>query len=93
MVGPMLEGSNAPTMLWGEAVVTACYIKNRLPTRSLKDGKTPFELWTGRKSYVGHIRKFGCTVYRHIPKANRKKLDPKGMKGILIGYESESGIY
>jgi len=77
MVGPMLEGSNAPTMLWGEAVVAACYIKNRLPTRSLKDGRTPFELWTGWKSYVGHIRKFGCTMYRHIPKANRKKLDPK----------------
>ena len=32
MIGPILEGSNAPTMLYGEAVVTACYIKNRMPT-------------------------------------------------------------
>lgn len=93
MVGPMLEGSGAPSMLWGEAVVTACYIKNRLSTRALEKGKTPYEAWTGKKPYLGHIRKFGCTVYAHVPKKIRKRLDSKSLKGILVGYESESGLY
>jgi Pol polyprotein, beta-barrel domain len=93
MVRPMLEGSGAPSMLWGEAVITACYIKNRLPSRALKDGRTPHEAWTGEKPYLGHIKKFGCAVYAYVPKKLRKKLDPKPTKRILVGYESESGLY
>src|SRR5436305_2037696 len=92
MVCPMLEASNTPLELWAEAVAAACYIKNRLPTRAL-DGKTPYEAWTGEKPRVDQLRKFGCVVYRHIPKKRRRKLDSKSMKGILVGYESDSGMY
>jgi hypothetical protein len=92
MVCPMLEASSAPLELWAEAVAAACYIKNRLPTRAL-DGKTPYEAWTGEKPRVDQLRKFGCVVYRHIPKKRRRKLDQKSMRGILVGYESDSGMY
>lgn len=54
---------------------------------------SPHEAWTGRKPTVGHIRKWGCKVYRHInKKTGHKKLHKKSMKGYLVGYES-SGIY
>jgi hypothetical protein len=93
MVCPMLDGSRAPLRLWAEAILTACHIRNRLPTSSL-GGKTPYEAWTGRKPRVGHLRKFGCTVYRHIlKKSGRRKLDTKSVKGYLVGYESDSGLY
>ena len=92
MVDPMMARAKVPKKLWTEAVMTACYIRNRLPTTSLH-GKTPYEAWSGNVPSVSHIRKFGCLVYRHIPKKTRRKLDNKAMKGILVGYVSESGMY
>ena len=77
MVSPMMEQSRAPAKLWDKAVMTACYIRNRLPTGSLK-GKTPHEAWSGRKPNLSNIRKFGCLVWRHIPKKTRRKLKCKG---------------
>jgi hypothetical protein len=84
----MLDSSGAPLELWGEAVLAAAHIRNRLPTSTL-DGKTAHEAWTGKKPMIGHIRKWGCKVYRHInKKTGRKKLDKKSMIGFLVGYES-----
>ena len=92
MACPMLDAAGAPVELWAEAILTACHIRNRLPSRSL-NGMSPHEAWTGQKPRVGHIRKFGCLVYRHInKKTGRKKLHRKSMKGYLVGYES-TGIY
>lgn len=39
----MIFDSNLATTFWGEAIVTACYIQNRLPTKAT--AKTPYELW------------------------------------------------
>src|ERR1700689_971397 len=88
MACTMLDSSGAPHELWGEAVLAAAHIRNRLPTSTL-NGKTPHEAWTSYKPTVGHIRKWGCNVYRHInKKTGRKKLDKKSMIGFLVGYES-----
>jgi hypothetical protein len=88
MACTMIDASGAPHELWGEAVLAAAHIRNRLPTSTL-DGKTPHEAWTGEKPTIGHIRKWGCKVYRHInKKTGRKKLDKKSMIGFLVGYES-----
>jgi transposase InsO family protein len=92
MACPMLDAAEAPIELWAEAILAACHIRNRLPSRSL-DGKSPHEAWTGMKPTIGHIRKFGCAVYRHInKKTGRKKLHKKSMLGYLVGYDS-TGIY
>ena len=60
---------------WAEAVQTATYIKNRLPTRSLEHNVTPYELWYGRKPDLSHIRVFGCTAYALVPDTKRRKFD------------------
>ena len=54
---------------------------------------TPFEAWTGVKPDVKHLRSFGCIVYAHIPKDERKKLDPKAKKCVLLGYGTETKGY
>lgn len=53
----MLFDAGLPTKYWGEAISTACYIQNRLPTRAAE--KTPFELWNGIKPDIGHVQVFG----------------------------------
>ena len=83
----MLDFSGAPLELWGEAVLAATHIRNRIPTSTL-NGKTPHEAWYGKKPTIGHIRKWGCKVYRHInKKTGRKKLHKKSMIGYLVGYQ------
>jgi hypothetical protein len=47
---------------------------------------TPYELWTGKKPNLAHIRVFGSTVMKHIPKEKRCKWDKKAEKCILIGF-------
>jgi hypothetical protein len=39
MVNPMLLSSGLLASPWREAVVTACYVKNRMGTRALPSGK------------------------------------------------------
>jgi hypothetical protein len=48
-------------------------------------GRTPHEVWTGKKPSLTHLRVFGCEAYVHIPKENRIKLDKKDEKCIFIG--------
>ena len=55
------------------------------PTKAV-DGMTPYEAWTGEKPQVDHLRIFGCQAFVHIPKPERKKLDSKSKKYILMGY-------
>ena len=45
MVRSMMSRTNLPNFLWGEALKTAMYILNRVPTKSVP--KTPFELFKG----------------------------------------------
>lgn len=71
--------------LWAEAVHTAVYLKNISPAAGL-DRRTPFELWTGRKPDVRHIRVFGSLCMMHIPKEKRLKWDKKAKKFLLVGY-------
>lgn len=72
--------------LWAELVNTATYILNRSGTSSEKD-KSPYEVWTGKKPSLKHLRVIGCQCYAHIPKQRRKKMEKKAVQGVLIGYD------
>lgn len=80
----MLLEAKLAQELWGEAVVTANYVRNRSPV-SGKD-RTPWELFFGRKPDASILRTFGCRAYVHIPKEKRTKLDNISDPGILVGY-------
>ena len=84
-VRSMLADSTLPHKFWAEGLSTAAYLLNRSPTKALDD-KTPFEAWNGKKPGVKHLRVFGSLAYIHIPKDERKKLDPKAKKCIFLGY-------
>ena len=54
---------------------------------------TPHEAWYGVKPLVNHLFVFGCSTYAHIAKYERKKLDTKARKYILLGYGGETKGY
>ena len=72
---------------WGEAMMTAVYLLNRSYTSVVK-GKTPFELWYGRKPSLKHLRVFGCKAYAYEANdSKRTKLGVRGNPCIFTGYQ------
>ena len=44
-------------------------------------------------SEVGHLQIFGCSIYIHVSKEKRMKLEPLGMKGTIVVYNESSKDY
>jgi IS30 family transposase len=78
---------NVPKFLWSEAVLTATYLINHIPSRIL-GMKTPYELIIGRNEYGVPPRVFGCTCFVRDHRPSVGKLDPQAVKCIFIGYPS-----
>lgn len=61
---------NIPSYLWSEAIKTATYIINRVPTRVLTN-MTPKEAFSGMKPDLSQLRTFGTRIFVHTPKEKR----------------------
>jgi len=59
----LLPAVNAPKEFWGEAAMTAIYVRNRLPTKALASGQTPHEMWFGKKPSYKNLHVWGCLAY------------------------------
>ena len=81
----MLSYANLQQELWGEALLTACYLVNRSPSTTI-DCKILEEVWIGQQCDYSNLRVFGCEAYALIPKNQRSKLDPKSRKLTFVGY-------
>jgi hypothetical protein len=73
----MLNEAKLPTSFWGEALRTANLLLNISPSRSVPVGKTPFELWHGRKPDYSILRVFGCRAYAHIGHDKQRASSPR----------------
>ncbi|KAL0299968.1 UNVERIFIED_CONTAM: Secreted RxLR effector protein [Sesamum angustifolium] len=91
MVRSMMSHTNLSLELWSEALKTAVYILNRVPSKVVP--KTPFELWKGWKPSLGHLHIWGCPVEVRIYNPNIRKLDPRTISGYFIGYAENSKGY
>ncbi|CAL2271615.1 unnamed protein product [Prunus armeniaca] len=82
--------ANMPRSFWGEAVVSAAYLINRIPF-SILNFQTPLQ------TLHHHIQTlptpnlepwiFGCVVFVHLHDHQLSKLDPRAKKCVFIGYE------
>ena len=70
----MLHDKDLPMHLW-EAASTTMYVQNHTP-HTVLENKTPKEVFSGKKPEFSHLKIFGCSVYIHIPKEKRTKLEP-----------------
>ncbi|XP_071728976.1 uncharacterized protein [Rutidosis leptorrhynchoides] len=89
MTRALLIESNVPRSFWPEALASATYLINRLPTKILGT-KTPrdtlSQFHTLPISLNIEPRIFGCSFFVHIPKTERTKLDPCAEKCVMVGY-------
>jgi hypothetical protein len=91
MAWALLKQRRMPTEFWGEVVVTAVYLQNRLPMKSLTD-RTPYEAWHGQKPAVNHLRVFGCRAFvKQLDHVD--KLTDWSHAGVFIGYAKGAKAY
>lgn len=91
MVNSMLSYSGLSEGFWGEAMLTACYLLNRIPGKSNK--KTPYELWHKRAPNLNFIKVWGCRAVVRLTEPKRKTLGERGIDCIFIGYAENSYAY
>jgi hypothetical protein len=66
-----------------------CYLFEKCVTYSTQQENYPYELLTGIKPDLSHIRRFGCYVVFQNMDPDTKKLDDRGLEGIFMGYSDE----
>ncbi|GJV95265.1 retrovirus-related pol polyprotein from transposon TNT 1-94 [Tanacetum coccineum] len=88
----MPNEQSIPQKFWCNAVDTSTYILNRFLIRPFL-GKTPYELFKGKKPSLEHFKVFGCKYFILNTKDYLTKFDPKSTKGIFLGYSPNSKAY
>ena len=91
MVRSMVSHSSLPESLWGEALKTAAYILNRVPSKAVN--KTPYELWTGKKPSIKHLHIWGCPAEARPYRPHERKLDSRTISCYFVGYAERSRGY
>jgi hypothetical protein len=74
-----------------EALKTAAHILNRVPSKLVP--KTPYELWTGRKSTLNYLHVWGYPAEAKVFNPNIGKLDSKTVSFHFISYPDKSKGY
>ena len=92
MTRSLMFTSHVPKSFWGDALLTACYLINRLPSRVL-DFKKPISVLQAAFPQNPifsdlDLRVFGCSVFVHVHDHNRSKFDPRSHKCVFVGYSS-----
>ena len=91
MMNAMLISSGLSQNMWGEAVLSANHLLNKIPKK--KEDKTPYELWKGLKPSYKFLRVWGCLAKVAVPLPKKVKIGPKTIDCIFIGYAHNSSAY
>jgi hypothetical protein len=70
----MLVDAGLPEAFRAEAIRSAVYLKNRLPSKSCPQGTlSAYEAFYGDKPVLQEMHPFGCAAYVEIPRELRRK--------------------
>ncbi|KAI0494798.1 hypothetical protein KFK09_024941 [Dendrobium nobile] len=83
----LLHASNLPSTFWSEALATANYVINRLPSTAI-NLDIPFQRLHGRLPDYSILRTFGCLCFPWLKPYAPNKLAPRSHKCIFLGYSS-----
>ncbi|KAA0039144.1 Beta-galactosidase [Cucumis melo var. makuwa] len=86
----LMLSTSLPSYLWGDAILTAAHLINRIPSRILHL-QTPLDCL--KESYPSTrlvsevpLRVFGCTAYVHNFGPNQTKFTPRAQACVFVGY-------
>lgn len=81
----LLYQSKLPIKYWGECILTATYIINRLASQLLGK-KCLYEILHNTKPSYSHLRSFGCLCFPTTLKSHKDKFKPRAIPHIFIGH-------
>jgi hypothetical protein len=87
----MLSTAGLSKAWWGEAILTVCHVVNRVPTKNKEI--TPFEEWEKRRLNLSYLRTRGCLAKVNVPINKKRKLGPKTVDCIFLGYSFHNTGY
>jgi hypothetical protein len=88
----LLLQTSLPLAYWVEALHTATYLVNRLPTKTLAFSTPYSALFSSQPSY-DHLKVFGCACYPNMFSTAPHKLAPRSSLCVFLGYSSEHKGY
>lgn len=89
----MLFQGNLPQNLWVEAIYTANFLINLLPTSVHDKLLSPFEKLSGQSPVYTALRVFGCACYPYLRPYAKNKFDPKSLVCVFLGYSEHHKGY
>lgn len=75
---------NLPGYLWQESIAHANFVRNWLPTQAT--GRTPYELFYGRKAPLQYMEEFGAEIWVLDQSGTVRKLDRRANKYRFMGF-------
>jgi hypothetical protein len=91
LVNAILGTAGLSKKWWGEAILTACHVLNRVPTKNKEI--TPFEEWEKKRLNLFYMRTWGCLAKVNVPINKKRKLRPKTVDCVFLGYAIHSVGY
>ena len=92
MARTLLLESKVHTRFWTEATFTAVHLLNRVLLKPNTD-KTPYELWSGKKTTAKYLRVFGSPCFVKNKEQNLGKFNARSDEGIFVGYSAKTKGY
>jgi hypothetical protein len=80
----MLDTSRLSKKWWGEAILTACHVLNRVPIKNKEI--TSFKEWKKKRVNLSYLRIWGYLAKVNVPINKKCKLRLKTVDCIFIGY-------
>jgi hypothetical protein len=82
----LLHDAQCPNHLWGHAILHACYLRNRRPSKKCS-GKSSVHYATGAPADLSKLRAFGCPAMVHARERQRPdpKLDHRPVLTMFVG--------
>lgn len=73
---------------WGDCVLTASFLINKLPSKVLKD-QSPYQKLTSKVPDYHSLKTFGCLCNSSTSSSHKTKSDPRARACVFLGYPND----
>lgn len=85
--GALKLHASLPTQFWGDCILAATYLINKMPMPNL-NWKYPFEMLYDKPPSYANLKTIGCLCFADVTKPHKDKFESRAIWCVLIGYPS-----